>query len=268
LSPAKLVTGRVVSNEELWPGSYLLWAEAPEIARAACPGQYVMVRCGEGYDMPLRRPLSVHNSSADGRVAFLFMVVGCGTEWLAQRKEGDPLDLLGPLGNGFEIYPQSRNLLLVAGGIGIAPMVALAADAVAAGRSVTLVIGDRTSARICPERLLPRGIKSVAVTEDGSEGVSGMATDLLPELARDVDQLFACGPVAMYQAMSQMSDALGGKPAQVLLEVVLGCGVGACLGCTIQTKHGQRLVCKDGPVFELDDIVWDKGTAPSRGRRC
>ncbi len=118
MSPAKLATARVVSNEELWPGSYLLWAEAPEIARAACPGQYVMVRCGEGYDMPLRRPLSVHNTSEDGCVAFLFMVVGRGTEWLAQRKEGDPLDLLGPLGNGFEIYPQSRSLLLLAGGIG------------------------------------------------------------------------------------------------------------------------------------------------------
>ena len=114
----KLVSAAVVSSAELWPGVYLLWAQAPEIAALARPGQYVMVRCGEGYDMPLRRPLSVHRTSNDGSVAFLFAVVGRGTEWLARRTAGDSLDLFGPLGNGFEINPSSKNLLLVAGGIG------------------------------------------------------------------------------------------------------------------------------------------------------
>ncbi len=268
MSPARLVTGSVVSNQELSPGRHLLWARAPEIAEKACPGQYVMVRCGEGCDMPLRRPLSVHRVSPDGHVGLLLAVVGRGTEWLAQRQGGDPLDLLGPLGSGFEVYPESRSLLLVAGGIGIAPLVALAEHAVAAGRSVVLVVGDRSSARIYPERLLPSEVRAVVATEDGSAGFHGMATDLLPRLAREADQVFACGPLAMYRAMSRMSGELGDKPVQVLLEVVLGCGMGACLGCTVETRQGPRLVCRDGPVFELGDILWDKTAAPSQGRRC
>ena len=170
MTPAKLITAGVISNEELRPGGYLLWAHAPEIARAAAPGQYVMVRCGEGHDMPLRRPLGVHRVSPDGRVALLFSVVGRGTEWLAQRQEGEVLDLLGPLGNGFEIRPESRSLLLVAGGIGIAPLVALAESAVARGLSVALVIGDRTSAHVYPDHLLPSGVTAVVATEDGSAG--------------------------------------------------------------------------------------------------
>ncbi len=269
----KQTRASIVSNKVLLQDSvvevYLLWANAPEIAALARPGQYVMVRCGDGQDMPLRRPLSVHRISQDNSsVAFLFAVVGRGTEWLAQRREGDSLDLFGPLGNGFKIHPSSRNLLLVAGGIGIAPLAALAEYAVTSGRSVTLLIGDRTSSRIYPGHLLPSGIKPVIATEDGSLGAKGMATDLLPQFVPGADQVFACGPLAMYRRMAEMSSQLGGKQVQVLLEAVLGCGVGACLSCTIETKHGQKLVCKDGPVFELSEVVWDKVVAPPAGRRC
>ena len=241
--------------------------QAPEIAALARPGQYVMVRCGEGQDMPLRRPLSVHRISIDNRVAFLFAVVGRGTEWLAQRREGDSVDLFGPLGNGFEVYPSSRNLLLVAGGIGIAPLVALAEQAVTTGRSVMLLIGDRNADRIYPDRLLPSGVKTSVTTEDGSRGREGMVTDLVLDFIPEADQVFACGPLPMYRKIAGMSGQLGDKPTQVLLEAVLGCGVGACLSCTVETKHGQRLVCKDGPVFELSEIVWDKVVAPPAGRR-
>jgi dihydroorotate dehydrogenase electron transfer subunit len=268
VSPAGLGTVDIISNEELSPGRFLLGAHAPEIAEAALPGQYVMVRCGEGWEMPLRRPLSVHRVTSDGRLALLFAVVGRGTEWIAQRMEGDPLDLLGPLGNGFELRPDARNLLLVAGGIGIAPLVALAEYAVERERTVTLLIGDRTSACVYPGRLLPGGVSTVVATEDGSAGERGMATDLLPGLAREADQVFACGPLPMYRSMAGMQGEGGGRSTQVLLEVVLGCGVGACLGCTVQTRQGQRLVCRDGPVFELGDILWDEAAAPPGGRRC
>ena len=242
---------------------YLIRAQAPEIAAAARPGQYLMVLCGEGQDMPLRRPLSVHRISQDGGIALLFAVVGRGTEWLAQRREGDYIDLFGPLGNGFDVAPSSSNLLLVAGGIGIAPLVALGEQAVAAGRSVTLLIGDTTTGRIYPEHLLPAGIETVIVTEDGSAGERGMVTDPLPRFVPEADQVFACGPLPMYRKLSEMGDMLGSKPVQIILETVLGCGVGACLGCTIETAHGPRLVCKDGPVFDLLDIVWEKAVAPA-----
>lgn len=242
---------------------YLVWAHAPEIAAAARPGQYVMVRCGEGQDMPLRRPLSVHRISQDGGIALLFAVVGRGTEWLAQRNEGDRIDLFGPLGNGFEIAQSSRNLLLVAGGIGIAPLVALGERAITIGKSVTLLIGDTTAGRIYPDHLLPAGVETAVATEDGSAGVKGMATDLLHRYVPEADQVFACGPLPMYRKMAEMGDVPGGKPVQVILETVLGCGIGACLGCTVATVHGPRLVCKDGPVFELRDIVWEKAVAPA-----
>jgi dihydroorotate dehydrogenase electron transfer subunit len=270
LRQVKLVRAPILSNEvvlrEREREVCLLWAQAPEIGSLSRPGQYCMARCGEGHEMPLRRPLSVHRVSQD-TVAFLFAVVGRGTEWLAQRREGDSLELLGPLGNGFEVHPSSRNLLLVAGGIGIAPLAALAEQAAAIGRSVTLLMGDRTAVRICPRSLLPSGVKTVVATEDGSLGTKGMVTDLVPQFVPGADQVFACGPLPMYRRMAGMGAQLGDKPAQVLLEAVLGCGVGACLGCTVETTRGQRSVCKDGPVFELDEVMWDKVVAPPAGRR-
>jgi dihydroorotate dehydrogenase electron transfer subunit len=268
MSQFKQVMSTVISNNEVLPGVYLLWAEAPEIAALARPGQYVMVRCGEGHEMILRRPLSIHQIYQDRSIGFLFAVVGRGTEWLAQRIEGNPIDLFGPLGNGFYIYDSSRNLLLVAGGVGIAPLLALAEHAIAVGRSVKLLIGNRNASQIYPDRLIPPDIETVIITEDGSLGRKGMATDILPEFIDGVDQVFACGPLPMYRAMAEMSGRLGDKPTQVLLETVMGCGVGACLSCTIETRHGRRQVCKDGPVFELNDIIWDKIAAPPCGRRC
>ena len=256
-------TAEIISTEELWPGVYLLWAKAPDIAESAWPGQYVTIRCGEGYDLPLRRPLSFHKISRDGTIALLFAVVGWGTEWLAQRRSGEAIDLLGPLGRGFEIFPASQKLLLVAGGIGIAPLVALAEHAVASGRSVTLLIGVKTATHIYPHRLLPSEVEVVIATEDGSSGHRGMVTDLIPQFIPQVDQVFACGPLPMYQKMAAgMGGQLSDKPCQVLLEVVMGCGVGACLSCTVETGHGQRLACKDGPVFELNEVLWDKAVAP------
>jgi dihydroorotate dehydrogenase electron transfer subunit len=201
--------------------------------------------------------------SQDGSIGLLYAVVGRGTKWLAQRKEGDYIDLFGPLGNGFDIDPASKNLLLVAGGIGIAPLVALGEKAVAMGKAATLLIGDTTTGRIYPEHQLPTGIETVVATEDGSAGNKGMVTDLLPRFMPEADQVFACGPLPMYRKMAEMGAVLGGKPVQVILETVLGCGVGACLGCTVETILGQRLVCKDGPVFGLRDIVWEKAIAPA-----
>jgi dihydroorotate dehydrogenase electron transfer subunit len=241
--------------------------KAPEIASLARPGQYIMVRCGEGYEMPLRRPLGIHRIFKDN-ISLLYSVVGRGTEWLSQRKAGDALDLLGPLGNGFEIYPASRNLLLVAGGVGIAPLLALAEHAKAKGLKFTLMIGEKKADKIYPERLLPSGIKAVITTEDGSLGQKGMVTDILPQFVPEADQVFVCGPLPMYRAIAKMSRKLGNKPTQVLLETVLGCGVGACLSCSIETKQGRKLVCKDGPVFEFRDIIWDKIAAPAAGGRC
>ncbi len=261
----KLLAAPVLSREELWPGGCLIWLQAPDVAKSAWPGQFLMVRCGGG--ALLRRPLGIHRWTGDGRVALLFSVVGRGTEWLAGRQPGEEIDLLGPLGNGFRVDDATRNLLLVAGGMGVAPLVALADWSVASGRRATLLMGCTTAPNVYPISLLPDGLEVAISTEDCSMGEGGLVTDLLPRYARDADQVFACGPLPMYRAMADRRDLLADRPTQVLLETLLGCGVGACLGCSIDTASGPRLVCKDGPVFDLDEVDWDKMTAPPGGRR-
>ncbi len=166
------------------------------------------------------------------------------------------IDLLGPLGQGFVLSPESRNLLLVAGGIGIAPLVALAERGIAEGFQVTLLLAALTQAQLYPTALLPPEIRVLLATEDGSVGERGVVTDFLPGLVDGADQIFACGPISMYKAMaSQGSQILEGRSVQVSMEARMGCGMGYCYGCTLETKRGLRLVCKDGPVFDLDDIV-------------
>lgn len=256
----KRMLAPVLSNSEVMPGAHLLWAHAPEIAALAQPGQFVMVRCSEGYDPLLRRPLSIHRVaplSSPAQLALLFSVVGRGTHWLAQRKEGDLIDLLGPLGQGFVLGPESRHCLLVAGGIGIAPLVALAERGLLEGVQVTLLLGAQTTAHLYPADLLPPRIRLLPATEDGSAGRRGVVTDFLAELANETDQVFACGPISMYEAMAIKGSPIPeGKSVQVSLETRMGCGMGYCYGCAIETRDGMRSVCKDGPVFDLHDVVW------------
>ena len=240
-----------------------MWIEAPDIAVAAQPGQFITVRCG---DFPLRRPFSVHQVSSR-EIALLFKVTGKGTLWLSQQQKRDRIDILGPLGRGFSIEPGARNLLLVAGGIGIAPLVFLMQYAVSQ-HQITLIHGASTAAQLYTERSQPtaisyQGVQFVPVTEDGSMGKKGMATDILPDFLDRADQVYACGPADMYKAMAEMSSRtkpsnLKLRKCQLSLEVRMGCGFGACYSCTINTKKGLKQVCRDGPVFELDDIIWQE----------
>ena len=273
----------VASNMEVMPGIHLMWIEAPNIASSVQPGQFITVRCG---DFTLRRPFSVHQASpltgedsGEGEIALLFKVAGKGTLWLSQRQTSERIDILGPLGEGFSIEPRARNLLLVAGGIGIAPLVLLAQHA-SSQHQITLIHGASTAAQLYPSAMpktgpssagkkrsklspLPKGVQFIPVTEDGSMGKKGMATDILPDLLDWADQVYACGPADMYKAMAEMSrrakqSNLKLRKCQVSLEVRMGCGFGACYGCTINTKKGLKQVCRDGPVFELDDIIWQE----------
>ena len=245
----------IISNRELMPSVYLMWLECPEIASVAHPGQYVMLSSGE--DTLLRRPLSIHQVDG-GKIALLFSVVGKGTYWLSQCQFGVSLDLLGPLGNGFTIDGGSKNLLLLAGGIGIAPLQFLAQEAVKQGFDVTLILGAKTASELYPQSLLPAGISCIVATDDGTAGEKGLLTDLLPRYTDGCDQIFTCGPMAMYRAMAKDITQFAGKPVQVSLEMRMACGFGVCYGCTIRTKNGLKQVCKDGPVFNLGDIVWDE----------
>jgi len=277
----------ITSNVEISPGTHLMWLETPDIAATAQPGQFITVRC-EG--LILRRPLSVHQADSS-RIALLFKIVGRGTNWLAQRQRGDKVDILGPLGNGFSLEPEARNLLLVAGGIGIAPLVFLVRSA-SPQHAIRLIYGASMASKLYPLSSsqakrsnllsLPDSVQVVPVTEDGSMGKKGMVTDILPDFLDWADQVYACGPIDMYKTMlacqpepfawchsegaerpknlaqDKVRKESKLKGCQVSLEVRMGCGIGACYGCTINTRKGLKKVCHDGPVFELDDILWEE----------
>ncbi|MGD9116704.1 MAG: dihydroorotate dehydrogenase electron transfer subunit [Dehalococcoidia bacterium] len=248
-------TARVTGSTKPMKDAHLLTLKAPGIAAEAKPGQFVMVRCGEKGEYQLRRPLSIHQREGD-KIALLFNIVGGGTQWLAQRQPGDMISLLGPLGNGFSINPNSKKLLMIAGGIGIAPLVFLVTEASKRNCETKLLIGGREAALLYPQDLLPEGLDIIYATENATMGLHGMVTTFAPNYFEWADQLFACGPLPMYKAMARMPE-LKNKPVQISLEVRMGCGVGVCYGCTVKTANGLKQVCKDGPVFELNDIVWD-----------
>ena len=296
----------VIESERLYGNTWLLWLHAPEVARGAVPGQFLMLRCHEdgsgaskdgvaatfrsplasrhegrgelklastslgdictGYGPPmLPRPMSYHRlRPAQGgghNFAILFEVIGRGTQWLSRRQPGDRIFVHGPLGRGYAVRRGAGNLLLVAGGIGVAPLVWLADEQVAHGRHVTLIQGARSADALFPAHLLPPEVEVVAVTEDGSLGRRGLVTDLVPEYLSWADQVFACGPNAMFRTLAEVVRRAEGEGArrrrksmQVLLEEVMPCGTGICYGCGITTRKGVKLVCKDGPRFELRDV--------------
>ena len=262
----RLALGSIISNQRLWGefsmpghrslfGGWLMWLNCPDIASVSKPGQFVMVRCGE--NTLLRRPLSI-NQSDGNKIALFYAVVGNGTTWLSECEADNKVDILGPLGNGFSIKPTSRNLLLVAGGMGIAPLYFLAKKYSRQGRKVILLYGTADDKRYP----ISTKIEMVAATEDGTVGHKGMITDLIPDFADWADQIFACGPTAMYRNMANRKRELKleGKPAQISLETRMGCGRGICYACTIKTRGGLKKVCQDGPIFNLDDILWDEFT--------
>ena len=248
----KLASAEIISTEEITPGVVLLWLKAPQIAAETRPGQFVMARCGT---LPLRRPFSIHQRRDRDKLALLTSVRGKGTLWLSQLYSGATVDLLGPLGNGFHIDPGVGKLLLIAGGLGVAPLAFLAQEAITQGYSVVLLYGAATVSQLYPVSLLHPEIQVILATEDGSKGRKGRVTDLLSDLTTEAEQVFACGPLEMYQTLVRQNLD---KSTQVSLEVRLGCGLGACFGCSVETVQGMKKVCKDGPVFKLGEVIWSE----------
>ncbi|TET95216.1 MAG: dihydroorotate dehydrogenase electron transfer subunit [Dehalococcoidia bacterium] len=254
----RLETACVLSQEELYQDTFLMWLSCPPVARGASPGRFLMIHCAEGYDPLLPRPLSFHrfrDSAGERQFAILYDVRGRGTAWLSERQAGDRLTLFGPLGRGYAVSPRAQHLLLVAGGLGVAAVVALADEAVGRGKEVTLLQGARTASKLYPPELLPKDVEVLSATDDGSAGHHGPVTDLLAGHLLWADEVFACGPSDMFRAMSQvLREARTRKPVQALLEERMGCGTGVCYGCAVFTRRGVKLVCKDGPRFELREV--------------
>ena len=256
---------KIKSNKRIADKYFHLVIHAPTIASVARPGQFVNIKVSDGLDPLLRRPLSIHRVK-ESRIELLYEVVGKGTELLSQRKSGEDLDIIGPLGNGFSSQLSalsSQQSILVAGGMGVAPLVFLAEKLRAKSSELraTVLIGAKTKKRItCEKEFIKLGCNVKIATDDGSEGFKGRVTDLLKDLLQAADYrlstIYACGPRPMLREISRISQ--GYKiPAQISLEEHMSCGIGACLGCVVETIDGYKRVCKEGPVFGADEIIWE-----------
>ncbi|MDP3789892.1 MAG: dihydroorotate dehydrogenase electron transfer subunit [Candidatus Omnitrophota bacterium] len=305
---------RIVENKKIAADFYKMRIESPHLAKNSKPGQFVEIRCSEKTDPLLRRPLGCHRILRDG-IEMLYEVVGKGTELLSHKKMGESLDVIGPLGNGFTLntkrYP--LNTILVAGGIGVAPLLALveslaysierlpaasqlirrqAGIAYSKKRKIDVFIGAKTKSHIlCDNDFKKLGCEIHISTEDGSMGKKGVITKLLVDFLNasatkiggsayggkrytlppktDPSQaesaiIYACGPNAMLKEIAYIAKAKR-MACQVSLEEHMACGVGACLGCPVKvkspytmrgTQYEYKMVCKDGPVFNAEEIAW------------
>lgn len=248
---------QVIENRTIGPGYCRLTLLAPAIVQNASPGQFVMLYLPPGRQQQLPRPLGIFKVDRErGELVFFFQVKGEGTRILANAGAGSTLKLLGPLGTGFPALP--ANSLLVAGGMGIAPLTYLAT---AADQPCTLIYAARTAAQlVCPVTDLEiPGVTLLVVTEDGSRGESGTALDLLSRLlntdANRYQTIFACGPRSMLKAVAELG-RLRGLPTWISLEERMACGIGACLGCAVAAIDGYKRVCHDGPVFPAEVVIF------------
>ncbi|NLC59425.1 MAG: dihydroorotate dehydrogenase electron transfer subunit [Armatimonadetes bacterium] len=253
-----------------------LLLEAPELAALLRPGQFVNVLCAEGNDPFLRRPLSVAGiDRSAGTISLLYEVIGRGTRLMAEWEPGDLADLLGPLGNWFPLPDGEGPLALVAGGIGVAPLLALAAEVAPSGRPLHVLLGARTAELLLGERAFADlGVTLAVATDDGSRGyhgfVSGLLESELQAHGRQFDAAFVCGPRPMMAAVSAVAQRAG-IPCFVSMEVGMACGFGVCMGCawrvrTLGSEPVYRLVCTDGPIFNAAEILWEPPQAvPTAG---
>ena len=249
---------RVLSSEEIYPGTFVTWYAGADLCRDAHPGQFVMALPADRLNPFLPRAFSFYRfrGAGDGRqFAVLYAVIGEMTALMAAQRPGDTLRMTGPLGRGFQVRRGADHLLLVGGGVGMAPLVALADAEVERGRTIVLCCGARTADLVFPPRLLPPEVEYAAATEDGSMGRRGLVTDLFADHLVWADQTLACGPVPMFRAMAAVVRRDGMRRAvQILMETEMACGTGICYGCAVFTKRGVKLCCKDGPRFELLNV--------------
>lgn len=294
------VSAKILYNKKIKKNYYEMCLSAPEIAKSALPGQFVNIKVAEEIEPLLRRPFSIHQIYRKGGIKILYEAIGKGSEALAKRKSGELLDTIGPLGNGFgydgirNALPAGRNAecpacrqaggmrILVAGGMGTAPLVFLAEKLArntrfTASKKLLVLLGAKTTEDIfCEKEFKEFGCEVQISTDDGSRGFKGYISDLLLKILSTIDHqpstIYACGPTPMLKEISRISKGYD-IPAQISLEAHMACGIGACMGCVIkvrnknsmqnallagrQAEYEYRRVCKDGPVFEASRVIWD-----------
>jgi len=265
----KQSNAEILANKKIKGRYFKIVLRSPLIAKSALPGQFVMLKVAKVFSLEpfLRRPFGIH-AIRGGQVEILYEVVGKGTDILSQRKPGEVMDLLGPLGNSFDyraLKISNRQPILVAGGMGVAPLILLAERLVAGNRrsargKIQVLIGARTKEQVlCEKEFKKIGCDVKIATDDGSAGFFGRITVLLEEVLSATDYrlaaIYSCGPRPMLRELVRICREKF-IPAQVSLEAHMACGIGACLGCAVNTIGGYKRVCKDGPVFEAENLIY------------
>lgn len=254
---------KILQVEKLAPAIYKMTVESEYIAGNALPGQFVNVKCSDGINALLRRPISICNVDRAGKTFdIIFQVRGTGTELLSRMQAGESIDLLGPLGNSFDLDLKYSRIAVIGGGIGIFPLLFLLKESKAAMKSCYL--GFRSKDFIVLEEEFKKAscITSIS-TDDGSAGYNGLVTDMLIKdlESNTLDMIYACGPTPMIKQVIMLA-AQKGIQCQVSMEQRMGCGIGACLVCACKTKYGDEWeyshICKDGPVYKGSDVIFDE----------
>ena len=237
---------RIKSNKRIAKDVYKLILEG-NTDEITAPGQFVNIALGGFY---LRRPISVCDYES-GKLTLIYKVVGRGTEKLAGMSGGEELDILTGLGNGYNTAKSGGNPVLIGGGVGVPPLYNLAKKLISEGKKVTAILGFNTKDEVFYEdEFRAAGADTVIVTADGSYGKKGFVTDALPDV--DYSFFYTCGPEPMFRALSRVVKTEG----QYSFEERMGCGFGACMGCSCKTLTGNKRICKEGPVMESGEIIW------------
>ncbi len=236
----------ILSNNEIAPAVYKIILRGDTSPITAC-GQFVNIKLDGFY---LRRPISICDFDKE-TLTLIYKVVGGGTEALSKMQKGESLDLLLSLGNGFDTSKSGQNPLIIGGGVGVPPLYALCKRLIAEGKKPSVILGFNTKTEIFYEDEFKNlGADVTVCTADGSYGIKGFVTDAMKDL--EYDYFYTCGPSPMFKAIESVANTSG----QYSFEERMGCGFGACMGCTCKTKYGNKRICKDGPVLEREEIVW------------
>lgn len=236
----------VKTNEKIAKDVYLMTLSG-DTSKITSPGGFVELELPGLY---LRRPISVCDVEGD-TLTLIYKVVGVGTDAMCKYGSGTKLDLLTGLGNGFSLYADTKNPLLVGGGVGVPPLYMLCKRLIEKGVRPSVILGFNTKDDVFyKDEFEALGVKVTVTTADGSYGIKGFVTDALD--AHTYDYTYACGPIPMLKALYDRA-GVGGEYS---FEARMGCGFGACMGCSIPTKNGMKRVCKEGPVFKKEEIVW------------